>query len=154
MYVWLLSMSHMMLYLLDTVLYKNLPFLRLIDMLTMFSTGTNLEDGPKHVDPFYLAIPEAVTKGLLNESTVRESVKPLFYTRMRLGLFDPPAMNPYAKLDPSAVVQSEDHRRLSLETAMRSFVLLKNSESFLPLKWGQKFGTVAVSRVKYFGVSN
>ena len=111
--------------------------------------GTNLEDGPSAVKPFYLAIPAAVKQGLLNESTVRESVKPLFYTRMRLGLFDPPAMNPYSKLDPSAVVQSEAHRRLSLETAMRSFVLLKNSQSFLPLKHGRKFGTVAVSMEKF-----
>lgn len=108
------------------------------------NAGTNLEDGPNHVEPFYLAIPEAVKQGLLNESTVRESVKPLFYTRMRLGLFDPPAMNPYTKLEPSAVIQSEAHRRLSLETATRSFVLLKNSESFLPLKRGQTFGTVAI----------
>ena len=97
------------------------------------------------VKPFFLAITSAVKQGLLNESTVRDAVKPLFYTRMRLGLFDPPAMNPYATLEPTAYIQSEAHRQLSLETAMRSFVLLKNDRSFLPLKHGRKFGTVAVS---------
>ena len=97
------------------------------------------------IKPYFLAITSAVKQGLLNESTVRDAVKPLFYTRMRLGLFDPPAMNPYAELEPTAYIQSEAHRRLSLETAMRSFVLLKNEQSFLPLKRGRKFGTVAVS---------
>ena len=97
------------------------------------------------VKPFFLAITSAVKQGLLNESTVRDAVKPLFYTRMRLGLFDPPAMNPYATLEPTAYIQSEAHRQLSLKTAMRSFVLLKNDRSFLPLKHGRKFGTVAVS---------
>ena len=36
-------------------------------------------------------------KNLVNESTLRELVKPLFYTRMRLGEFDPPEMNPYTR---------------------------------------------------------
>lgn len=77
--------------------------------------------------------------------TVREAVKPLFYTRMRLGLFDPEAMNPYADLDPAKVVQSEEHRQLSLDTAQRTFVLLKNDGEFLPFKPSRKFTKIAVS---------
>jgi beta-glucosidase len=38
-----------------------------------------------------------LSKKLVNESTLRELVKPLFYTRMRLGEFDPPEMNPYSR---------------------------------------------------------
>ena len=39
----------------------------------------------------------SLSKKLVNESTLRELVKPLFYTRMRLGEFDPPEMNPYTR---------------------------------------------------------
>lgn len=35
------------------------------------------------------------------------------------------------------MVQSEQHQNLSLQAAMRSFVLLKNADSFLPLKPSQ-----------------
>ena len=93
----------------------------------------------------FLEISEAVTKGKLKESFVREAVKPLFYTRMRLGLFDPPEMNPYAQLNASLIVQQETHRKLTLEAAMRSFVLLKNMKNFLPLKSGYQFDKLAVS---------
>lgn len=64
---------------------------------------------------------------------LRDRVRPLFYTRMRLGEFDPPAMNPYSSLDLS-VVQSPEHRNLSLEAAVKSFVLLKNVRGTLPLQ--------------------
>jgi hypothetical protein len=49
---------------------------------------------------FDLLSVKAVDKTLLSEATMRERVKPLFNTRMRLGEFDPPSMNPYANLDP------------------------------------------------------
>jgi len=64
---------------------------------------------------------------------LRDRVRPLFYTRMRLGEFDPPAMNPYNALNLSAV-QSPEHRSLALEAAVKSFVLLKNARGTLPLQ--------------------
>lgn len=64
---------------------------------------------------------------------LRDRVRPLFYTRLRLGEFDPPAMNPYNALELS-VVQSSEHRNLSLEAAIKSFVLLKNQRDTLPLR--------------------
>ena len=84
----------------------------------------------------------AVKAGLLNETTIRERVKPLFYTRMRLGEFDPPSMNPYTRLDLS-LIQSPAHQALSLEAAMKSIVLLKNKDGFLPIK--KTFDVVSVS---------
>lgn len=77
---------------------------------------------------------DAVKTGKLKESVVRESVKPLFYTRMRLGEFDPLTMNPYNFLDISSL-QSVSHRNLTLEAAIKSFVLLKNKNQCLPLNW-------------------
>lgn len=80
---------------------------------------------------------------------LRDRVRPLFYTRMRLGEFDPPAMNPYSTLDLS-VVQSPEHRNLSLEAAVKSFVLLKNVRGTLPLRAqdlrGQRLAVSTVHR--------
>ncbi|XP_052811525.1 uncharacterized protein LOC128239100 [Mya arenaria] len=75
---------------------------------------------------------EAVSDGKVSEDLLRERVKPLFYTRMRLGEFDPPSLNPYLKIDLS-VIQSPAHRELATKAAMQSFVLLKN-EGLLPLR--------------------
>ena len=110
----------------------------------MYLEGCNLEDGPGGTAPYFNAITDAVNMGLLELRVVQEAVKPLFYTRMRLGLFDPPTTNPYAKLDAKEVVQSQQHRDLSLSTAMRSFVLLKNTNKFLPLPPNKKYGIVSV----------
>lgn len=61
---------------------------------------------------------------------------------MRLGEFDPPDHNPYNFLDLS-VIQSKEHRAISLNAAMKSFVLLKNKGGFLPLT--KLFNTISVS---------
>ena len=72
----------------------------------------------------------------------QELVKPLFYTRMRLGEFDPPHLNPYRNLDLS-IIQSAEHRELAIYAATQSFVLMKNLNNFLPLK--QEYSNIAVS---------
>jgi len=106
--------------------------------------GCNLEDGPPGFTPEYDWIKDTVRQGMLSEDEVRESVKPMFYTRMRLGHFDPPEMNPFAQLDPDDYVQSSAHQALSLAAALKSFVLLKNKDNFLPLPAGMKFNRLAI----------
>ncbi len=69
---------------------------------------------------------------MVPEQLVRDMVKPLFLTRMRLGDFDPPSLNPYTKYDVT-LVQSAAHQALAVKTANKSFVLLKN-DGLLPLK--------------------
>lgn len=69
-------------------------------------------------------------KGQVKEEMVREMAKPLFYTRMRLGEFDPPTRNPYSRYNID-LVQSYDHRELAVEAAMKSFVLLKYEDIYL-----------------------
>ena len=93
--------------------------------------GVNLELSNMK-DVVYLHITEAVEKKLVSLEDVFELVRPLFYTRMRLGEFDPPARNPYSKLDVDDVVESQKHRDLAVEAAVKSFVLLKN-DGILPL---------------------
>lgn len=104
------------------------------------NAGCNLELSPDLQTPVYVSLLEAIKQGKLTEETVRERVTPLFYTRMRLGEFDPPEMNPYSTLSNSDV-ETPAHEELAIEAAMKSFVLLKNN-GILPLK--QSFHTIGV----------
>lgn len=84
---------------------------------------------------------EAVKRGLIQEKRIDISVKRLMLARLKLGMFDPDEMVPYAKI-PYDVVCCEKHLRLSREMARRSMVLLKN-DGILPLDAG-KLKSVAV----------
>ena len=74
---------------------------------------------------------DAVHQGLISEADLDRSLKRLFSARMRLGMFDPPAMVPYANI-PDSEIDSAAHRQLALKTARESIVLLKN-DGVLPL---------------------
>ena len=89
----------------------------------------------------YLAAGDAIKKGLLKESELDVTLKRLFTARMKLGLFDPDSMNPYAAI-PFSEVGSPAHHALALETANKAMVLLKNDQGILPLKSNVK--TIAV----------
>ncbi|XP_055862919.1 xylan 1,4-beta-xylosidase-like isoform X1 [Biomphalaria glabrata] len=97
------------------------------------NAGCNLELSPNLPQPVYLSIVDAVNQGKLSENLVRERVKPLFYTRMRLGEFDPEDNNPYASLS-NKDVETPEHQALAIEAAAKSFVLLKNQNNVLPLQ--------------------
>ena len=75
---------------------------------------------------------DAVKQGLLTESDIDVSVKRLLTARFRLGMFDPPEMVKYAQT-PDSENDSEEHRRLALQVARETMVLLKN-DGTLPLK--------------------
>nr|KAG5696799.1 hypothetical protein BaRGS_012822 [Batillaria attramentaria] len=107
------------------------------------NAGVSLEISKNDVNSVFMHIGAAINASLVSEATVRERSKPLFYTRMRLGEFDPPAMNPYSQLDVS-LIQSPAHQSLSLEAAVKSVVLLKNKDGFLPLNDNSQYKRVAV----------
>ena len=78
------------------------------------------------------ALREAVKKGLVSEETIDRAVTRLVKTRIKLGMLDPPELvplsdTPYEKND------CAKHRRLALEAAVKSMVLLKNQNDLLPL---------------------
>ncbi len=79
------------------------------------------------------AVLKAVQQGLLPEADLDRAVRRLFAARLRLGMFDPPSMVPYSKIA-STENDSEEHRRVALQAARESIVLLKNKDHFLPLK--------------------
>ena len=75
---------------------------------------------------------EAVQQGYLKESDLDTALIRLFTARIKLGMFDPPSMVPYTKIDEDQL-NSPAHRALALKLANESMVLLKN-DGVLPLK--------------------
>ncbi|SPE20223.1 Xylan 1,4-beta-xylosidase [Candidatus Sulfotelmatomonas gaucii] len=75
---------------------------------------------------------DAVKEGYLKESEIDTTLIRLFTARVKLGMFDPPEMVPYTKID-SSELNSAAHRELALKLANESMVLLKN-DGVLPLK--------------------
>ncbi|KAL7980553.1 hypothetical protein Chor_001707 [Crotalus horridus] len=97
------------------------------------NAGCNLELSYGMKNNVYMHIAEALSKGNISLEMIRDRVRPLFLTRLRLGEFDPPAMNPYNALG-AEVIQSKAHHSLALKAALQSFVLLKNRNEMLPFK--------------------
>ncbi len=75
---------------------------------------------------------EAYKQGLLKESDIDTALIHLFTARMKLGMFDPPELVPYSKIDKTQL-NSPQNRELARTIANESMVLLKN-DGTLPLK--------------------
>jgi beta-glucosidase len=89
--------------------------------------GTELNCGKT-----YHALLSAVKQGLITEAELDDSLRRLFLTRFRLGMFDPVTDVPWAQI-PYSVNQSAAHDQLARKAAQQSIVLLKN-DGILPLK--------------------
>jgi len=104
---------------------------------------------------------DAYKQGLVKESEIDEAVKTLFTTRFKLGMFDPYDANPYNKI-PASVINCEKHRKIALEAAEKSLVLLKNVNHVLPLKkntkslfiTGPNASNIDVLMGNYYGVNS
>jgi beta-glucosidase len=96
---------------------------------------------PPHIPVERSALLRAAQKGLLSEQDLDRAVTRLFRARMKLGMFDPPGLVPYSKISLSDN-DTAAHAQLALSAARESLVLLKNSNSLLPL--GTKSKTIAV----------
>jgi len=86
-------------------------------------------------DRDYKAYLDAVKQGFLKESDIDTALVRLYTARMRLGMFDPPELVPYSKIDESQL-SSPANRELAHQIANESMVLLKN-DGTLPLKSGR-----------------
>ncbi len=75
---------------------------------------------------------DAVKQGFLKESQIDGALTRLFTARMKLGMFDPPEMVPFSKID-EKLLDSAEHRAMARKLANESMVLLKN-DGVLPLR--------------------
>ncbi|HWC97039.1 MAG TPA: glycoside hydrolase family 3 C-terminal domain-containing protein [Candidatus Sulfopaludibacter sp.] len=94
--------------------------------------GTDLTCGNE-----YRSLVGAVKDGLITEKEIDQSLERLFVARFKLGMFDPPERVPFSSI-PYSEADSAAHRKVALQAARESVVLLKNDNEILPLKAGVK----------------
>lgn len=92
--------------------------------------GLDLECGD---DIFMEPLLKAYDLGMVSDADIDSGAYRIVRARMRLGLFDDPAQNPYNRISPE-VVGSPGHKALALEAARQSIVLLKNANNTLPIQ--------------------
>ena len=99
-----------------------------------------IKAGIGQVLAFFFNIPKVAKQGLtdhlLSEADIDAVLRGKFRTVIRLGLLDPPAMVPYSSIGGAGEPEpwtSEKHKRVALDVARESVVLLKNANGFLPL---------------------
>ncbi len=101
-------------------------------VVACFKAGIN-----QFLDRYRDEIAAAVKKGLITEVEINQALRPKFRIEIKLGLLDPPDMVPYASIrqmgDEPAPWDAERDRAVSKEIALKSVVLLKNENRFLPL---------------------
>ena len=97
--------------------------------------GTDLDCGSAYAD-----LLEAVQKGYVKESALDTALIRLFATRYRLGEWSS-GENPYASIGMDQV-NSAAHRKLALQAALESVVLLKNEHGVLPLRAGTRVAVI------------
>lgn len=76
---------------------------------------------------------QAVEEGLISEDKITQACERLFTARMKLGIFDDKKQVPFNQI-PYSVVDSNEMKKLNLEIAQKTLVLLKNKDQMLPLK--------------------
>ena len=101
--------------------------------------GLDLECGD---DVFIEALLNAYRQYMVSEADIDSAAYRILRTRMKLGLFDDPANNPYNRI-PLSVIGSSEHTELALESARQSIVLLKNDKHTLPIN-PKKIKSIAV----------
>ena len=101
--------------------------------------GTDLTCGNE-----YRALVDAVKSGKITEAEIDRSAERLFVARFKLGMFDPPERVPFSKI-PYSENDSAEHRKIALEAARKSIVLLKNANQTLPLKASAKIALIGPS---------
>lgn len=97
--------------------------------------GTDLDCGFAYAD-----LLEAVQKGYVKESALDTALTRLFAARYRLGEWGSDE-HPYASIGMDQV-DSAAHRKLALQAALESVVLLKNERGVLPLRAGSRVAVI------------
>ncbi|HEX2933774.1 MAG TPA: glycoside hydrolase family 3 N-terminal domain-containing protein, partial [Bacteroidales bacterium] len=86
-------------------------------------------------------LPEAVSKGLIKEKDIDESLIRTLTARFELGEMDDDALVPWAKI-PASAINNDVHRKLALDMALQSMTLLQNNNNILPLSKSKKIAVI------------
>eukprot|EP00301_Raphidiophrys_heterophryoidea_P004573 c11982_g1_i1.p1 GENE.c11982_g1_i1~~c11982_g1_i1.p1 ORF type:complete len:491 (+),score=132.50 c11982_g1_i1:1096-2568(+) len=73
-----------------------------------------------------------IANGACNASVTDPPLRNILKVQMRVGMFDPPSLQPYSNLGLSDI-NTPEHQQLALEAARQAVVLLKNENKRLPL---------------------
>ena len=92
--------------------------------------GTDVECA--WADYSYSALVEAVSKGLVSEEEINKHIMRIMAERFDLGEMDDDALVPWTKI-PISVVNNDAHKKLALNMAHESMILLQNKNKVLPL---------------------
>ena len=79
---------------------------------------------------------QALDNKTIVEGDIDQALERTFNVLIRLGYFDPPEQQPYRRLS-HVDVDTAESRKLALEAAQQSLVLLKNINKALPLDMNQ-----------------
>ena len=88
----------------------------------------------------YRTLLEQVREGFVPQAELDRAVSRILAAKFRLGLFENPFTDPDAA---ERVTNSPEHRKLALQAAQKTIVLLKNEKNLLPLDL-DKLKTIAV----------
>jgi beta-glucosidase len=89
----------------------------------------------------FMKLPEAVSRGLIKENNIDESLLRTLTARFDIGEMDDDAVVPWANISAS-VLNNQEHKNLALEMARESMTLLQNKNNILPLGKSTKIAVV------------
>jgi beta-glucosidase len=98
------------------------------------------------LDNYLAPLKEALAKGLITEKDIDQAIYGNFRVLLKLGMLDSSPANPYTSIgvsDTTAPWSKKEAADLVREATVKSIVLLKNSNSLLPLQ-KEKIRSVAV----------
>lgn len=90
---------------------------------------------------YVMFLPAAVEKGELDEQVVDDALFHALKIRFQLGLFDPPHLQPYLRVDEEQLA-SPFAKQLNIEATLQSIVLLQNPSNILPLRPGVRLAVI------------
>ncbi|MFD4503820.1 glycoside hydrolase family 3 N-terminal domain-containing protein [Streptomyces sp. NPDC058457] len=101
---------------------------------TAVNAGVDMMMVPYGYKDFTASLTDQVKAGTVSEQRIDDAVSRILTQKFKLGLFE----HPYADTSGAAQIGSAKHRAVARQAAAESQVLLKNSDSVLPLKESQK----------------
>ncbi|GAB6118987.1 glycoside hydrolase family 3 N-terminal domain-containing protein [Dysgonomonas termitidis] len=95
------------------------------------NAGLNIRTNFTPPSDFILPLREAVRQGKVSIHTIDARVRDILHVKFIMGLFD----NPYTgdKKEVENIVANPTHKKVSLDAARQSIVLMKNKDNILPL---------------------